>query len=209
LNFEKLSGAVQSIANWLREVVRSRDPSAAEAMPANAASEPSDSVQPAVDFPKITSPGVAAAALIAVAAYFARAEPSSPALLLVRQAHAMVGKSFVEAVRMLIPAHAEAAAVNIGRDWLFDLPIERMALLENGGQPPAPAAEASDQGIVFTIENRVQALSLLGQVSNYFRASEPSSPIPFLADRARELAQRDFLSLLHDILPQGALRPPA
>jgi type VI secretion system protein ImpA len=29
-----------------------------------------------------------------------------------------------------------------------------------------------------------------------------------LADRAREMAQRDFLSLLHDVLPQGALRTP-
>jgi type VI secretion system protein ImpA len=212
LSFEKLSGAVQSIANWLREVVRNRDPSAVEASPADAASEhreqTSDSAQPAVDFPKITSPGVAAAALTAVAGYFARSEPSSPALLLVRQALAMVGKSFVEAVRMLVPAHAEAAAVNIGRDWLFDLPIERMALLDNGGQPPSPVGTAQDQSVVFTVENRTQALSLLAQVANYFRVSEPSSPIPFLADRARELAQRDFLSLLHDILPQGALRPP-
>jgi type VI secretion system protein ImpA len=58
------------------------------------------------------------------------------------------------------------------------------------------------------VENRIQALSLLAQVANYFRVSEPSSPIPFLADRARELAQRDFLSLLRDVLPQGALRPP-
>jgi len=212
LTFERLSGTVQAIATWLREVVRNRDPSAGEAGPADAASEhgerTSDSPQPAADFPKITSPGVAAAALTAVAGYFARSEPSSPAVLLVGQALAMVGKSFVEAVRMLVPAHAEAAAVNIGRDWLFDLPIERMALLDNGAQPPSPTAGMQDQSVVFTVENRVQALSLLGQVANYFRVSEPASPIPFLADRARELAQRDFLSLLHDVLPQGALRPP-
>jgi len=212
LTFEKLSGTVQGIATWLREVVRSRDPGAVAASPADATSEhgepPSDSPQPAADFPKITSPGVAAAALTAVAGYFARSEPSSPAVLLVGQALAMVGKSFVEAVRMLVPAHAEAAAVNIGRDWLFDLPIERMALLDNGGQPPSPTGWKQDQSVVFTVENRVQALSLLGQVANYFRVSEPSSPIPFLADRARELAQRDFLSLLQDVLPQGALRPP-
>jgi type VI secretion system protein ImpA len=212
LSFERLSAVVQAIANWLKEVVRNRDPSAVAAIPAETASEDgeqtSDSAQPAADFPKITSPGVAAAALTAVSGYFARSEPSSPALLLVGQALAMVGKSFVEAIRMLVPAHAEAAAVNIGRDWLFDLPIERMALLENGGQPPSPAAEMQDQGVVFTVQNRAQALSLLGQVANYFRIAEPSSPIPFLADRARELAQRDFLSLLHDVLPEGALRPP-
>jgi type VI secretion system protein ImpA len=212
LTFEKLSGAAQAIATWMREVVRSRDPSAVAASPTDATSEhderTSDSPQPAADFPKITSPGGASAALTAVAGYFARSEPSSPAVLLVGQALALVGKSFVEAVRMLVPAHAEVAAVNIGRDWLFDLPIERMALLDNGGQPPSPAGRVQDQSVVFTVENRVQALSLLVQVANYFRVSEPSSPIPFLADRARELAQRDFLSLLRDVLPQGALRPP-
>jgi type VI secretion system protein ImpA len=212
LTFEKLSGVARAIATWLREVVRSRDPNAVAASPADATSEhderTSDSPQPAADFPKITSPEGAASALSAVAGYFARSEPSSPALLLVGQALALVGKSFVEAVRMLVPAHAEAAAVNIGRDWLFDLPIERMALLDNGGQKPSPAGRLQEQSIVFTVENRVQALSLLAQVANYFRVSEPSSPIPFLADRARELAQRDFLSLLRDVLPQGALRPP-
>jgi type VI secretion system protein ImpA len=30
--------------------------------------------------------------------------------------------------------------------------------------------------------------------------------VPFLTDRARELAQRDFLSLLRDVLPEGALK---
>ena len=210
LNFDKLSGVVEAIVGWLREVTRNRDPAAVEADP-GAASESgeqvSDSAQPAADFPKITSSAVAAKALTAVAGYFTRSEPSSPALLLVRQAMEMVGKSFVEAVRMLVPAHAEAAAVNIGRDWLFDLPIEQMASLDNSGLP-SPADGNQDQDVVFTVESRTQALFLLGQVANYFRASEPASPIPLLTDRARELAQRDFISLLHDVLPEGALKMP-
>jgi type VI secretion system protein ImpA len=212
LTFEKLSGVVEAIATWLREVVRDRDPSAVEVDPETAVSEHGDqasgSARQTADFPKMTSSPVAAAALSAVAGYFARSEPSSPALLLVRQASEMVGKSFIEAIRMLVPAHAESAAVNIGRDWFFDLPIERMASLDGGGQLPSTAEAAQDQGIVFAVENRAQALFLLGQVANYFRVAEPSSPIPFLTDRARELAQRDFLSLLHDVLPEGTLRTP-
>jgi type VI secretion system protein ImpA len=60
--------------------------------------------------------------------------------------------------------------------------------------------------MAFSVENRGQALGLLDQVAAYFRNVEPSSPVPFLIDRARELAQRDFLSLLRDVLPEGALK---
>ena len=46
-------------------------------------------------------------------------------------------------------------------------------------------------------------VTLLEQVGHYFRMAEPSSPIPFLTDRARDLAQRDFLSVLKALLPAG------
>lgn len=211
LSFEKLSGVVQEIAIWLGKVVKDRDPSAVDTTAAeNAVSEPGEPgsapAQQTSGFQKVTSSAVAAAALHAVAGYFARSEPSSPALLLVRQSSEMVGKSFVEAIRMLVPTYAESAVVNIGRDKFFDLPIERMAALDSGAQSQSPPAHTEDQDTVFAVESRAQALFLLAEVAGYFRVSEPSSPIPFLADRARELAQRDFLSLLHDVLPEGALK---
>jgi type VI secretion system protein ImpA len=153
----------------------------------------------------VKSQAQAAAALQAIAEYFARSEPSNPALLLVRQAHEMVGKSFVEVMRMLVPAHVEAAAINIGRDKFFDLPIERMAVLP-APEVPSPVNGTCAQDIVFSTETRASALLLLNHVATFFRSTEPSSPIPFLIDRARELAQRDFLSLLQDVLPEGALK---
>jgi len=116
-----------------------------------------------------------------------------------------VGKSFVEVMRMLVPAHVEAAAINIGRDKFFDLPIERMAVLP-ASEVPLPASSATAQDPVFNAESRATALMLLNHVAMFFRGSEPSSPIPFLIDRARELAQRDFLSLLQDVLPEGTLK---
>jgi type VI secretion system protein ImpA len=97
----------------------------------------------------------------------------------------------------------ESAAINIGRDKVFDLPIERMAELAT---PLSFEADNDTQDIVFTVENRTQALDLLAKVGAFFRAAEPSSPIPFLVERARELAQRDFLSLLSEILPEGVLK---
>jgi type VI secretion system protein ImpA len=37
------------------------------------------------------------------------------------------------------------------------------------------------------------------------RRVEPSSPAPYLLDRARALAPRDFLSLLQEVLPEDDL----
>jgi type VI secretion system protein ImpA len=146
-------------------------------------------------------------ALEAVAGYFRHSEPSSPALLLVLQAQQMLGKSFVEALRMLLPSHAETAAINIGKDRFFDLPVERMASLLEAAEPAAPQA-AVPAAEPPTVTQRGQALALLEQVGTFYRLVEPSSPVPYLTDRARELAQRDFLSLLRDVLPEGVLRMP-
>jgi type VI secretion system protein ImpA len=203
LNLDALWSTAEGIVALLRAHVQRRDPDAvvAEAEQGaddGAAGAPGNSSQ------RVTSMAAAATALDEVANYFGRSEPSSPALLLVRQARQMLGKSFVEALRILVPAHAEAAAINVGKERVFDLPIERMAGLLDG--VPAPDSAVSENSTAFLVENRGQALGLLDQVGAYFRNVEPSSPVPFLTDRARELAQRDFLSLLRDVLPEGALK---
>jgi type VI secretion system protein ImpA len=206
LNLDRLWGTVEGIAVWLGGNVRRREPDAVPAV----VEQGEGGEDGAADAPgsshslRVTSMAAAAAALDAVAKYFARSEPSSPALLLVRQAAQMLGKSFVEALRILVPAHVEAAAINVGKDRVFDLPIERMASLLDG--VAAPDSAVSENSLAFLVENRSQALALLDQVGAYFRNAEPSSPVPFLTDRARELAQRDFLSLLRDVLPEGALK---
>ncbi|MGY3487199.1 type VI secretion system protein ImpA [Bradyrhizobium sp. USDA 4011] len=201
ISLDRLAGVANGMANWLAALVTARDPAALA--PSRDETAQNDQQLPIETAGAVTSPGQASAALAAAADYFARKEPSSPALLLVRQAQGMVGKSFIEVMRMLMPAHVESAAINIGRDKVFDLPIERMA--EFATSLPS-TAESSAQDAVISAENRAQALDLLTRVAAFFRAAEPSSPIPFLVDRARELAQRDFLSLLSDVLPEGALK---
>ncbi|MGY4404955.1 type VI secretion system protein TssA [Bradyrhizobium sp. USDA 3315] len=201
ISLDRLAGVANGMAGWLATLVAARDPAAIAPSPDETAQ---DGPQPPIEIAgAVMSPGQASAALAAAADYFARKEPSSPALLLVRQAQDMVGKSFIEVMRMLMPAHVESAAINIGRDKVFDLPIERMA--EFATSLPS-AAENEAQDAVFAAENRAQALDLLSKVASFFRAAEPSSPIPFLVDRARELSQRDFLSLLNEVLPEGALK---
>ncbi|MBR0843379.1 type VI secretion system ImpA family N-terminal domain-containing protein [Bradyrhizobium liaoningense] len=202
ISLERLSAMVNGMAAWLAGLVAARDPTAIAA-PAGEDAASVDAQVPLDAAGALASSAQASTALAAAAEYFSRMEPSSPALLLVRQAQEMVGKSFIEVMRMLVPSYVESAAINIGRDKVFDLPIERMAELATSS---SPALEADNQDIVFSVENRAQALALLAKVAAFFRTAEPSSPIPFLVDRARDLAQRDFLSLLNDVLPEGALK---
>jgi len=211
LNLDRVVQIIAGIVAVLESVVRRRDPAAAiEAAPEadDAGGSTTGASDPALAGSRVASMAAAAAALSGVATYFARLEPSSPALLLVRQAEHLLGKSFAEAIHILVPNHAETATINIGRGWFFDLSVDRMAALLDAAGTNEPASPDGSEPVVYSVTNRGQALGLLEQVSAFFRNVEPSSPVPFLADRARELAQRDFLSLLVDVLPAGSLRSP-
>ena len=69
-----------------------------------------------------------------------------------------------------------------------------------------PVPEIEHQNFAFKAENRGQALALLDNVAGFFRQAEPSNPVPLLMEKAREMAQRDFISVLREVLPDGALK---
>ncbi len=206
-SLERLPVNVAQILALFDAVIARRDPSAAVA----AAQDGDGAAQDGAAMPAgaVATSAQAAAALAAVASYFSSREPSNPALLLVRQAHALLGKSFLDVLRTLVPTQVERAAFNIGREQVFDLPIERLAAFADGDA--APSADSSIDPAaadpVIEIQSRAQAMALLDQVGNYLRAAEPSSPVPYLIDRARDLAQRDFLSVLKALLPADGLKP--
>ena len=143
-----------------------------------------------------------AAALAAVEQYFCATEPSNPALLLVRQAIQLIGKSFVEAITILAPGFVDQASINIGRSDMFALPLQRLAEFS---LIAAPTSDDSADFPVVQARTRAEAVALMGEVAHFYARTEPSSPIPFLIDRARALAGRDFLSILKDILPENTL----
>jgi type VI secretion system protein ImpA len=165
----------------------------------------------------LTSIADAKQALAAIAEYYTQSEPSSPALPLVRQAHQLIGKSFLEIMTILVPSHVEKAAFQIGTNPVFELPVSKLSFLSAG--PPSthvsPGANADLVGPAvlpdaakspYRVGSRAQALALLDLVQHYFRHAEPSSPIPMLCERARALAERDFMSVLADVLPKSALK---
>jgi type VI secretion system protein ImpA len=210
VTLERLPSNVGQIFAMLDSAIAKRDPSASLTSPPAGAQDGATEAAAEGAAPtlvgKVGSSAQAAGALAAVAKYFSSREPSNPALLLVRQADALLGKSFLEVMRVLVPTHVDKAAVNIGKDQFFDLPIDRLSSFADVEEQPANTADGAPEGPQFEIRTRAEALALLDQVSNYFRTAEPSSPIPFLTDRARDLAQRDFLSVLKALLPADALR---
>jgi len=147
-------------------------------------------------------------ALAAIAAYYSRSEPSSPTLPLVLQAHQLIGKSFFEVMSILVPTQMEKAAFQIGADQFFELPVSKLSKLPEGAPASegAPLAARNGGSPQYRIESRAQAIALLEQVQRFFRHSEPSSPVPMLCDRARALAERDFMGVLREVLPKAALK---
>jgi type VI secretion system protein ImpA len=164
----------------------------------------------------LTSISDAERALAAVGDYYARSEPSSPVLPLVRQAHQLIGKSFLEIMSILVPTHVEKAAFQIGTNPVFDLPVNKLPsvsfspVISNDSpasdQDTSAAVSPTPSAAAYRAGSRSQALALLESVQRYFRHAEPSSPVPMLCQRALALADRDFMGVLEDVLPKSALK---
>ena len=136
------------------------------------------------------------AALAAALGYFRTREPSSPALWLVAQARETLGKNLYEVMKMLTPGLADSARVFVGPESSFTVLLKT---LQPSASKPIERQEAEPS------PSRSAALAGIDAVANYLRRVEPSSPAPFLLERARSLAARDFVSLLYDVLPEKSL----
>lgn len=159
----------------------------------------------------VTTPAQATAALAAAAAYLRIREPSSPAEVLVRQAQTLVGRSFVDVMRILMPDQAPDVAIVLGAGRRLRLTFDQLAAVPDPGESdPTPEGTDGEGGGAMLAEappsyratTRTEAIALLRAISDYFRRSEPASPIPLLLEKAAALADRDFLSVLGDVLSE-------
>ena len=220
LRFERLGPLANDIAGFLDRVVTQRDPSLGltAAAPDAASTEAIGDAEPdasTANAATIQSTPQAQAALAAAAAYFLQNEPSSPILLLIGQAQALVGRSFYEAMQVLLPEESAKARLRVGQDPAFVLLLERLAALPvttsdtsgdktvtNDGENVA----TTDDAWTFRAADRRTAMILLQQVAAHFRRAEPSSPIPLLLDRAEGIVGKDFFGLLREAFPAGSLK---
>ena len=76
--------------------------------------------------------------------------------------------------------------------------------LENpGGDVPGHTSTGGSDGAIGSIRSRQDALRALDAVADYFRRTEPSSPVPLFVARARKLVDKDFLEVIEDIVPEA------
>jgi type VI secretion system protein ImpA len=65
----------------------------------------------------------------------------------------------------------------------------------------AKAVRNESSGLKRAIDSREDVLTALSAVCDYYRRCEPSSPVPFLLERARRLVSKDFLQIMSDLAP--------
>lgn len=150
----------------------------------------------------VASHADASAALLAVETYFAAHEPSTPALILVHQARALVGKPLIHALEILLPEAAPRAMIKIQGEINVQLNMvqlkqltEDVPTLANGANGSATEAVAA-----FAATSRSEAMTLIAEVEHFFKSAEPSSPVPMLLARANGFANRDFSAILKDMI---------
>ena len=195
IQLPKLAQLVGEMTEFLRAALLRRDPSLAPPAETSGAGEGAAPDAAAGAPTAFASRAEVDAALASAFGYFAASEPTSPALLLIGQARETLGKNLYEVMKLLAPPHADAARVFVGPDGVFTVPVKSLKEASVAIQS-APAEPA---------KTRAAAIALIDAVAAHMQKAEPSSPVPYLLDRARNLATRDFVSLLQDLLSDEAI----
>jgi type VI secretion system protein ImpA len=73
----------------------------------------------------------------------------------------------------------------------------------DGAATAGVAGETGGGSAPGVIATREDALRALDAVADFFRRSEPSSPVPLLVDRAKRLVSKSFLEVLADMAPDA------
>ena len=209
-DLQRLTAAVTRIRGLLDRINPPVQAEGTESVPTDLTEEPGD-VGDATTF---ATTAQAVQALAVATRYIVETEPSNPALLLLRQAQALVGKSFLDTLATLLPDHVGRATVNVASLPIFSLPL---AQLDESGKASDDTSRSGDEEESDAedqrplppaprIGSRSEAFAVLDRVGAYYRAVEPSSPIPLLIQAARDFAGKDFLSLIKTMLPDSVLR---
>lgn len=73
----------------------------------------------------------------------------------------------------------------------------------DGAQGATVGEAPASQGALGPIRSRQDAIAALDAVADFFRRTEPSSPVPMFLARAKRLVSKDFLEVLADVAPDA------
>ncbi len=79
--------------------------------------------------------------------------------------------------------------------------------VESAGDSTSPASGesgfAEGPAISGSIRSRQDVVRVIDQICDFYRRTEPSSPVPLILQRARRLVDMDFVQLLADLAPES------
>lgn len=71
-----------------------------------------------------------------------------------------------------------------------------------GGAAGRPVASGGP-GVSGSIQTRADVIKALGLICDYYRNTEPSSPVPLILQRAQRLVDKDFMAIMTDLTPDA------
>lgn len=71
------------------------------------------------------------------------------------------------------------------------------------GAPAGTAPAAAGQAISGDVQSRQDVIRMLEKIREYYRRHEPSSPVPYILQRAQRLAEMDFMQIIGDMTPDA------
>ncbi|MET3900971.1 type VI secretion system protein ImpA [Devosia sp. UYZn731] len=207
--FDVLSGVLDGMAGLM-----ARDGSNGKAIVPASGEPVEDFAAPrpgALSSPTLALASVAAAkgTLLAAENFFRIKEASNPALVLIHQARMLIGRPLVEALESLLPDTANRATFRFETGpFPFEIDLSRMRtvtedLLAEQGNAQGDENEESTVEPEQLPTSREEAAQLLTAVEQFFRSNEPSSPVPVLLARARLFINKDFNSILVELMPKA------
>jgi type VI secretion system protein ImpA len=85
------------------------------------------------------------------------------------------------------------------RKFLAPLAVSADAAANDAGAPTK--SNGAVPAVPGSVQSRDDAVRMLEALADYFRRTEPSSPVPLLLDRARRMINQSFLDILSDLVP--------
>jgi type VI secretion system protein ImpA len=72
-----------------------------------------------------------------------------------------------------------------------------------GAAPGAAPAAAAAKAISSEVQSRKDVVRMIDKICEYYKKHEPSSPVPFILQRAQRWAEMDFMALIGDLTPDS------
>jgi len=76
--------------------------------------------------------------------------------------------------------------------------VDNAGLVAGGGR-----SGMSGSGMSGSIQTRTDVVRALDLICDYYRANEPSSPVPLILQRAQRLVDKDFMEIVTDLTPEA------